>query len=119
MFLENSLAFSFVFRAFFFFFWLIWVLVVSCGILVVSCGIYFPYQGSNPGPLHREQRVLDTGPPGKSLSCFFDDPMNVGNYVTGRNFGSARLLHSKVNILIVGCGESTLTGFIAGSKERV
>ena len=31
-----------------------------------ACGIQFPHQGSNPGPLHWERRVLPTGPPGKS-----------------------------------------------------
>ena len=28
--------------------------------------VYFPNQGSNPGPLHWEHRVLATGPPGNS-----------------------------------------------------
>ena len=35
--------------------------------LVVACGLGFPDQGLNLGPLHRELRVLATGPPGKSL----------------------------------------------------
>ena len=35
-------------------------------ILVAACGIQFPDQGSNPDPLHWEQGVLATGPPGKS-----------------------------------------------------
>ena len=38
--------------------WLHWI-------LVAVCGIQFPDQGSNPGPLHWEHRVLATGPPGK------------------------------------------------------
>ena len=36
-----------------------------------ACGIQFPGQGSNPGPLHWEHRVLTTVPPGKSLSRLF------------------------------------------------
>ena len=38
------------------------------GSLVAARGIWFPDQGSNPGPLHREHGVLATGPPGKSLT---------------------------------------------------
>ena len=37
-----------------------------CWILVAACGIEFPDQGSNPGPLHWECKVLATGLPGKS-----------------------------------------------------
>ena len=36
-------------------------------VLVVACGIYFPDQGSNPGPLHWEPGVLTTEPRGKPL----------------------------------------------------
>ena len=36
------------------------------GVLVASCGLWFPDQGSNPGPLHWELRGLATGPQGKS-----------------------------------------------------
>ena len=42
-------------------------LIAACELLVAVCGIWFPGQGSNPGPLHWECRVLATGPPGKSL----------------------------------------------------
>ena len=35
-------------------------------VLVVAWRIQFPDQGSNPGHLHWEYRVLATGPPGKS-----------------------------------------------------
>ena len=38
-------------------------LAVVCKRLVVACGIRFPGQGSNPGPLHWECRVLAIGPP--------------------------------------------------------
>ena len=38
-------------------------LAVVCKLLVVACGIQFPGQGSNPGPLHWEGRVLAIGPP--------------------------------------------------------
>ena len=38
---------------------------------IVACRIQFPDQGSNPGPLNWECRVLATGPPGKSLSYLF------------------------------------------------
>ena len=41
-------------------------LVVTCKLLAVACGIQFSDQGSNPGPLHWECRVLAAGPPGKS-----------------------------------------------------
>ena len=34
-----------------------------------ACGI-FPDQGSNPGPLHWEHRVLSTVLPGKSHTCY-------------------------------------------------
>ena len=50
------------------------VLVAACGIfffLVVALKvlvIQFPVQGSNPGPLHQEGRVLAIGPPGKALA---------------------------------------------------
>ena len=40
---------------------------MACKFLVVACWIYFPDQGSNPGPLHWEPGVLTTGPPGKSV----------------------------------------------------
>ena len=36
-------------------------------LLVAACGIQVSDQGLNPGPLHGEQRVSATGPPGKSL----------------------------------------------------
>ena len=58
---------------FLFIFWLHRVLVAARGIfvaafklLVVACGIQFPDQGSNPGLLDWEHRVLATGHPGKS-----------------------------------------------------
>ena len=44
------------------FIWLCWVLIAACGI--------FPNQGSNPGPLRWEHKVLATGPPGKPPSAF-------------------------------------------------
>ena len=39
--------------------------------LVAACGISFPDQGSNPGPLLWECRVLATGPPEWSLHPHF------------------------------------------------
>ena len=55
---------------FFFFFFL----VTACQLLVAVCElscsmfrIYFPDQGSNPGPLHWEHGVSATGPQGSSL----------------------------------------------------
>ena len=44
---------------FFLFIWLLWILVVACGI--------DPDQGSNPGPLHWECRDTTTGSQGESL----------------------------------------------------
>ena len=41
-------------------------LVVAYKLLVVAGGNWFPHQGSNPGPLHWEHRVLATGPQGES-----------------------------------------------------
>ena len=45
---------------------------LSCnqGFLVVACGIQFPNQGSNPGPLPWEHRVLAIGSPGKPSLIF-------------------------------------------------
>ena len=53
--------------------------MLHLGSLVAACGIYFPNQGSNPGPLHWEHRVLATGPPGKSqfLDFFNIDDLPV------------------------------------------
>ena len=48
-----------------------WIFVATFQLLVVACGVSFPDQGSNPGPLHWECRVLTTGPPGKSLHGIF------------------------------------------------
>ena len=47
------------------FIWPCWVLLEVS--LAVACGISSPDQGTNPGPLYWEFRVLATGPPGKSL----------------------------------------------------
>ena len=48
----------------------------SFNMKLIKCGIQFPGQGSNPGPLNQEHRVLATGPPGKSHSplCFHLSP---------------------------------------------
>ena len=40
--------------------------------LVAAFGIQLPDQGSNPGPLHWERRVLATGPPRKFSSHYSD-----------------------------------------------
>ena len=40
------------------------LLVAAYELLAAACGIYFPDQGSNPGPLHWERGVLATGPRG-------------------------------------------------------
>ena len=40
-------------------------LVSCCPPLLLSCS-FWPYQGSNPRPLHWKQGVLNTGPPGNS-----------------------------------------------------
>ena len=53
------------------FIWLCWFLVAACELFVVACGIQFSDQGSNPGTLHWECRVLATQPPGKSLQFSF------------------------------------------------
>ena len=47
------------------------IFVAACKLLVVACGIWFPDQGSNPGPLHWESGVLPTGPPRKSQRVIF------------------------------------------------
>ena len=46
-------------------------LVAPCELWVAACGIWFPDQGSNPGPLHWERVFLATGPPGKSQITYF------------------------------------------------
>ena len=46
-------------------------LLQLAGKLWHACGSQFPNQGSNPGPLHWECRVLTTVPPGKSLGRGF------------------------------------------------
>ena len=43
----------------------------DCTVLVSAYGIQFPNQGSNPGPLDQELRVLASGPPRKSLTKGF------------------------------------------------
>ena len=58
---------SVIFLSFFLsFFFNIYSFILLHHILVAACGIQLPYQGSNMGPLHRELRVLTTGPVGKS-----------------------------------------------------
>lgn len=39
--------------------------MVACELLLAAYRIQFPDQVSNPGPLHWEQGVLATRPPGK------------------------------------------------------
>ena len=58
-----NLLFSIFFKKYLFI-WVSWV-------FVAACGIQFPDQGSNPGLLHWECRVLAMGPPGKSLFSIF------------------------------------------------
>ena len=53
------------------FFWLPWVLVAACGIFCCCMQGLVSWPGIEPGPLHWELRVLDTGPPGKSLCSLF------------------------------------------------
>ena len=43
-------------------------LVAACKLSAAACGIWLPNQGSNPGPLHWERRVIASGPLGKFLS---------------------------------------------------
>ena len=57
------------------------VFVAGFELLAVACGVYFPDQGSNPGPQHWECSVLATGPSRKSLKCILKnrdkfDPQN-------------------------------------------
>ena len=42
------------------------IFIAAGELLVVAYGIWSPDQGSNPGPLDWECRVLAPGPPGKS-----------------------------------------------------
>ena len=41
-----------------------------CRVLAVTCRIKLPDQGRSPGLLHREHRLLATGPPGKPFGPF-------------------------------------------------
>ena len=58
------------YNLFFFLIWLHWVLVAACELLVAAYGIKFPDQGSNPGPMHWECRVLASRLLGKSLTLY-------------------------------------------------
>ena len=54
----------------------IFIYVAATGL---SCGmqnLQFPNQGLNLGPLHWEDGVLATGPPGMSLEHFLKDEIN-------------------------------------------
>ena len=62
------------------------------GSLVAACRIQFPDQGMNPGPLHWENRVLTTGPPGKSLHQFFVVRFLAPNSRGSRGLFQLRLL---------------------------
>ena len=44
-----------------------------------ACGIQFPDQGSNPGSLHWEFKVLTAGPPGESLLGVLSDLSSPGH----------------------------------------
>ena len=88
MFFWNSLAFSFLFLKFFCLF-----LAALHGMWDFSSPTrdrtHTPYSGST---------VLTTGPPGDSLSCFFDDPVNVGNLISGSSaFFKNQLKHLEVH----------------------
>ena len=48
-----------------------YLFICLCWVSIAACGIWFPDQGLNGGPLHWEQRVLVTGPPGKSWDLDF------------------------------------------------
>ena len=65
-------VYIYIYKDFYLFIWVFQALVEACGILVFS-------PGSNLGPLHWKLRVLDTGPPGKSLffSIFLNKIMSV------------------------------------------
>ena len=56
------------------FIWLHWV-------LLAACGIYFPDQGSNPGPLHWECRVLANTPPRRSPSFLLEFPSQLNSFI--------------------------------------
>ena len=64
------------------------------GSLVVICGIWFPEQGSNPGPLHWECGVLAMGPPGKSLKLKFSWTFHI---LCGNLYSLFFLKHSKLH----------------------
>ena len=72
----------------------IFLLIWLCWVLAAACGIQFFDQGSNPGPLHWELRVLATGPPGKSP----EGRGFISNYPIGsqkeRSFLSGSLLRN-------------------------
>ena len=44
---------------------------MACEPSGAACEIQLSGQGSSPGPLNWEHRVLATGPPGKSPGCWF------------------------------------------------
>lgn len=63
-------------KNFFKFIWLLQVLAVACRFFfffffaVATCGMQLSEQGLSPCPPALGARVLETGPPGKSLSLF-------------------------------------------------
>ena len=84
---------------FYLFIWLYWV-------LVVACGLWFPDQGSNPGPWHWERRVLTTRPPGKppqpALKAYFPFTDTSGILLGDGHILSMILLKSLVHHIMTG-----------------
>ena len=79
----NALSLSWFihfFLKFFFNIYLFYLFIWLFLALATACGIKFPDQGSNPGPLHWEHRVLAAGPPGKSWFIHFLTKLGIINW---------------------------------------
>ena len=53
--------------------------------LAVACVFWFADQGSKPGPLHWENSVLATGPPGKSQLYNFSMKLLIPVFINRSN----------------------------------
>ena len=72
------------------------------------CGIYFPDQGSNPGCLPWDHRVLADGAPGKSLNWKFHPQSGLGLEVKLESLGTGPS----------GSGRRFVTGSMGGGGRR-
>ena len=112
--------FCFVFLNIYLFIWLHQVLVEAHGIFNFHCSkwgllayrIQFPDQGSNPGALHWELRVLATGPPGNPYNAPSPDLLKLFIYFILGCSGSLFLDSGFFQLLRVGTTLVVVLGFL-------